>query len=376
MSRFRIQSHGRLQEWAAEEKNYFTREGLEYEFLVKPIVTWSADAERVDSSPADIQRGAFESIEDGRGCSLSAACHWTVNMAASAGHGKMWGEAYSVSPSGIFVPPNSALQRPDDLADVPITVGYHSGSHYSTLQGLERFLRRDQIKLHFGGLLLDRLALLVDGQVPAASLFGAPFYVAEQLGFKKLLDTTFMIGHLVSENVSRDDVDRYFKALRRAQHDIDLEPEAYKHYFLRELPERYHRKSMFVALAQASASFSSPIRKRSSSARADGLNRGISSRRSKRAAQVTRSQLFNTGCQCFRNIVARKFSAIVILNEVKNLAQIVASRDEILRRSTQDDITRQRGNAAAIRRRAALPNLRLLDSFPRALARKTRVIGL
>jgi hypothetical protein len=198
MSRFRIQSHGRLQEWAAEEKNYFTREGLEYEFLVKPIVTWSADAERVDSSPADIQRGAFESIEDGRGCSLSAACHWTVNMAASAGHGKMWGEAYSVSPSGIFVPPNSALQRPDDLADVPITVGYHSGSHYSTLQGLERFLRRDQIKLHFGGLLLDRLALLVDGQVPAASLFGVPFYVAEQLGFKKLLDTTFMIGHLVS----------------------------------------------------------------------------------------------------------------------------------------------------------------------------------
>ena len=78
----------------------------------------------------------------------------------------------------------------------------------------------------------------------------------------------------------------------------------------------------------------------------------------------------------FGNIIARKFSAIVILNEVKNLAQIVASRDEILRRSAQDDITRQRGNAAAIRRRAALPNLRLLDSFPRALARKIRVIGL
>src|ERR1051325_8274419 len=170
MSRFRIQSHGRLREWAAEEKNYFIREGLEYEFLVKPIVTWSADAERVDASPADIQRGAFESIEDGRGCSLSAACHWTVNMAASAGHGKMWGEAYSVSPSGIFVPQNSAMQRPDDLANVPITVGYHSGSHYSTLQGLERFLRRDQIKLHFGGFLLDRLKLdLITPQKPFES---------------------------------------------------------------------------------------------------------------------------------------------------------------------------------------------------------------
>jgi ABC-type nitrate/sulfonate/bicarbonate transport system substrate-binding protein len=161
-------------------------------------------------------------------------------MAASAGHGKMWGHAYSVSPSGIFVPPDSIIQRPEELAGIPVTVGYHSGSHFSTLQGLEQFLKRDQIKLHFGGLLLDRLALLVERRVPAASLFGTPFYVAEQLGFKKIVDTTFMIGHLVSDGTDLQDVERYFKALQRAQHDIDLAPETYKQYFLNELPERYH----------------------------------------------------------------------------------------------------------------------------------------
>jgi ABC-type nitrate/sulfonate/bicarbonate transport system substrate-binding protein len=240
MAKFRILSHGRLQEWVAEEKGYFKNEGLDYEFLVKPIITWAADVETVESTPADIQRGAFESIADGRDCNLSAACHWTVNMAASAGHGKMWGHAYSVSPSGIFVPPESPVHSPEELANIPVTVGYHSGSHFSTLQGLERFLKREEIKLHFGGLLLDRLASIVDRQVPAASLFGAPFYVAEQLGFKKIVDTTFMIGHLVTEHADLQDVERYFKALRRAQHDIDFEPEAYKHYFLREVPERYH----------------------------------------------------------------------------------------------------------------------------------------
>ena len=240
MANFRIQSHGRLHEWVAEEKSYFAAEGLAYEFVVTPIVTWSAGAKRVESVPAEIQQGAFESIEAGRDCSLSSACHWTVNMAASAGHGKMWGSAYSVSPSGIFVAPESAVQTPEDLSGIPVTVGYHSGSHYSTLQNLEPFLKRDQIKLHFGGLLLDRLALLVDRQVPAVSLFGAPFYVAEQLGFRKIVDTTFMIGHLVSEHADLQDVGRYFKALQRAQHDIDFEPAAYKHYFLRELPERYH----------------------------------------------------------------------------------------------------------------------------------------
>jgi NitT/TauT family transport system substrate-binding protein len=240
MGKFRIQSHGRLQEWVAEEKGYFTAEGLDYEFLVNPIITWAANVETVESTPADIQRGAFELIEDGRGCNLSAACHWTVNMAASAGHGKMWGHAYSVSPSGIFVPPESSIQKPKELANVPVTVGYHSGSHFSTLQGLEKLLPRDEIKLHFGGLLLDRLALLADRQVPAASLFGAPFYVATQLGFRKIVDTTFMIGHIITEGADLEDVERYFKALRRAQHAIDFEPEAYKHYFLRELPERYH----------------------------------------------------------------------------------------------------------------------------------------
>ena len=88
MAKFRIQSHGRLQEWVAEERGYFRDAGLDYEFLVKPIVTWAAGVKTVESAPGDIQRGAFESIEDGRGCNLSAACHWTVNMAASAGHGK------------------------------------------------------------------------------------------------------------------------------------------------------------------------------------------------------------------------------------------------------------------------------------------------
>src|SRR5437870_5034566 len=158
MGKFLIQSHGRLQEWVAEEKGYFKDEGLDYEFLVKPIITWSAHVQAIDSVPAEIQRGAFESIEEGRGCNLSAACHWTVNMAASGGHGKMWGHAYSISPSGIFVPPESSIQKPEDLANVPVTVGYHSGSHFSTLQGLEKSLKREEIKLHFAGLLLDRLA--------------------------------------------------------------------------------------------------------------------------------------------------------------------------------------------------------------------------
>lgn len=240
MAKFRIQSHGRLQEWVAEEKSYFKNEGLDYEFIVKPIAAWSGSVQSTEAAPDELREGAFESFEEGRGCNVSAACHWAVNMASSAGHGRMYAHAYSVSPSAIYVPPDSPVRKPQALANVPVTVGYHSGSHFSTLQSLEKFLKRPEIKLHFGGLLLDRLALLVDRKVPAASLFGAPVYIVEQLGFRKVVDTTFMIGHLVTGDAKEEDVERYFKALRRAQQDIDMEPEIYKHYFLKELPERYH----------------------------------------------------------------------------------------------------------------------------------------
>jgi hypothetical protein len=49
-----------------------------------------------------------------------------------------------------------------------------------------------------------------------------------------------MIGFLLHKDADVEDVKRYFKALQRAQRDIDLEPERYKHYFLKELPEKYH----------------------------------------------------------------------------------------------------------------------------------------
>ena len=161
-------------------------------------------------------------------------------MAASAVHGRLWGEAYSVSPSGIYVPPDLSIKRPEDLANVPITVGYQSGSHYSTIQALEPFLTREEINLHFGGMLFQRLELLVDREVPAGNAFGGPAYLLEQLGFVKIIDTTFMVAAMVAEDVDLDDVRKCYRALKRAQADIDLRPELYTHYYRNGFPERFH----------------------------------------------------------------------------------------------------------------------------------------
>jgi hypothetical protein len=39
---------------------------------------------------------------------------------------KLYADAYSVAPAGIFVPFDSAITAPVDLAGVPISVGYRS----------------------------------------------------------------------------------------------------------------------------------------------------------------------------------------------------------------------------------------------------------
>src|SRR6478735_151029 len=210
MGRFVIAPHMRLHEWVAEEKGYFADAGLDYEFrdeLRSPSGRRHDLGDRV---------GVYQTIEKGRTSDVSCACHWTVNVAASVGHGRLYADCYSVAPAGIFVPADSPITTPEQLAGVPISVGFQSGSHYSTIQALEQYMPMADIALSFAdGLLFRRMEKLIDGEVPAVSLFSGPYYFAEQLGFRKVIDTTFMMASMITG-------------------------ELYTKHYRREFPERFH----------------------------------------------------------------------------------------------------------------------------------------
>jgi ABC-type nitrate/sulfonate/bicarbonate transport system substrate-binding protein len=234
MSKFVIEPHFRLQEWVAEAKGYFRGEGLDYEF--RELIRSTAGQHHNKAN-----QGAFQSIERGREADVSCACHWTVNVAASRGHAKLFADVYSVAPSGIFVAADSPIRSPADLAGVAISVGFQSGSHYSTIQALEQYMPAADIELTFeDGMLFRRMELLFEGKSAAAALFNGPYYFAEQLGFRKVIDTTFMIASMINGAPDPDDIRRYFRALRLAQRDIDLRPELYTHYYRNEFPDRFH----------------------------------------------------------------------------------------------------------------------------------------
>ena len=225
----------RLHEWVAQDKGYFDDEELEYEFNEQ------INSKIGQKSNLGDKVGAFQSFERGRTCDVSSACHWTVNIAAGAGHGLLYAETYSVAPGGIYVAPNSEFKRPEDLANVPISVGYQSGSHYSTVDALDMFMDPDQIELSFSdGLLWSRMELLIDGVVPAVNVFSGPMYFLEQLGFRKIVDTNFMMAAMIDESANMENVKKYYNALRRAQTDLDLHTHKYTHFYKKEFPIRFH----------------------------------------------------------------------------------------------------------------------------------------
>jgi hypothetical protein len=110
MAKFVIAPHMRLHEWVARDKGYFEREGLDYEFsdqLTSPNGKLHDLGEKI---------GAYQTFERGRSSNINCACHWTINVAASVGHGRLYPHAYSVAPAAVFVPPESDITEPEQLA--------------------------------------------------------------------------------------------------------------------------------------------------------------------------------------------------------------------------------------------------------------------
>ena len=88
------------------------------------------------------------------------------------------------------------------------------------------------------GVLVDPSGIILTAV--AASLFSAPYYAAEQLGFHKVTESSFMMASMIDGEPDADDVSKYFRALRRAQAAIDLRPEQHTSHYMKELPERFH----------------------------------------------------------------------------------------------------------------------------------------
>jgi NitT/TauT family transport system substrate-binding protein len=142
----------------------------------------------------------------------------------------------------LIVAPNSPIDRPAQLAGVPVGVNFFAGSHFAGIRLLEGFVGRDRIKLqHFGGPA-SRFDAVLSGEVQAAVLMEPYIALAEKLGASVLAQGHFVVTDVVRDDLPQEDLKAIYRALDRASDFLNASPEhkrKYIKYLINDIPADY-----------------------------------------------------------------------------------------------------------------------------------------
>ena len=142
--------------------------------------------------------------------------------------GKMVPDAYGVSPWAIFVRPDSRIRRPEDLRDVPVSVGMRAGSHFHVPYRLERYLPLANIKVVNTGGFGARLKALIDGEVEGGELVAAADCDGRAArAAYRIIEDTFKTLWWVPDGFEPQAVRGYLRALERAEQAMDADMAKY-----------------------------------------------------------------------------------------------------------------------------------------------------
>lgn len=208
-----------LNDFVAQQEGFFAAEGLDVEFDWKTFRGTQSSWKNMDYLDRPQDKPYTENKED----VIQGACVWGSICNAGAGMGRFVADAYGLSPWAIFVRPDSKIRQPEDLKDVPVSVGMRAGSHFNVPYRLEKFLPLEHIKVVNTGGFGARLKALLDGEVEAASLLPPQIAMAEQLGLRAIIQDTFKTLWWVPENSDPEIVTGYLRALDRAEKAMDAD---------------------------------------------------------------------------------------------------------------------------------------------------------
>lgn len=223
-----------LNDFVAFQEGFMADEGLDVDFDWKTFRGTQSSWKSMDyfQRPQDQPYAEGEQV-------LQCACAWGSISNASAGMGRFVADAYGISPWAIFVRPDSPIEKPEDLKDVPIAVGMRAGSHFNVPYRLEQYLPLEHIKIVNTGGFGARLKALLDKEVDAASLLPPQIDMAEQLGLRKVIENTFHTLWWVPETAPQEVVRGYMRALDRAERALDADLPRYLHLWKISIPPEF-----------------------------------------------------------------------------------------------------------------------------------------
>ena len=218
LKRVRVAPKGMgLNDFVAMQEGFFAAEGLDVEFDWKTFRGTQSSWKGLEYFQRPQDRPYTEEKQD----VVQGACLWGTICNASAGMGRVVTEGYGDSPWAIFVQPESKIRKPEDLKDVPVSVGMRAGSHFNVPYRLEKYLPLKHIKTVNTGGFGARLKALLDGEVEAASLLPPQIAMAEQLGLRKIIEDHFKTLWWVPDSATPEVVYGYMRALDRAEQALE-----------------------------------------------------------------------------------------------------------------------------------------------------------
>ena len=224
-----------LNDFVAFEEGFFAAEGLDVELDWKTFKGTQSSWKELKYMERPQDRPYTQSHEE----VIQGACMWGTICNAGAGMGRVVPEAYGLSPWAIYVRPDSTIRKPEDLKDVPVSVGMRAGSHFNVPYRLEQYLPLESIKTVNTGGFGARLQALLDGEVEAASLLPPQIAMANQLGLRCIIADTFKTLWWVPESASPQTVRAYLAALDRAEKAMDADPGKYMPLWHHAVPAEF-----------------------------------------------------------------------------------------------------------------------------------------
>lgn len=214
----------------AIEKGFFAQEGLNVEYV------------EGNTRCEDFGERTKESGLVGGELDLYPVCEWgAIKRVHDLGHSRILATDATVRRGAIMVKADSQIRDPKDLAGVPISVTLNSGTHYATVEALERYLHTDQIHVVHAE---DRLTALLEGRTEAASLMEPMTSQAEACGALMVLELTWYGNIVAGERVDPETGERVVRALTRAVRWLGENEERGREEILRDVPEEQRKTAL------------------------------------------------------------------------------------------------------------------------------------
>ena len=223
----------------ARDEGLFAAEKLDVEFVRSP-----KREERLQRRPRAIQdHGQVESTGNHLLFELGQAqfhrgCEWGQIRRAydSSCGGLIVSKRAAVVSQAILVRPDSPYIHPQDLRNVPVAVHFHAGSHYLTLQMLEGFLAREEIKVFHIPVSAHRCKALFEGMVDAITVAEPWISLAEKQGCKLISEAYCVGSEVASPDIDAEIYAAIDRAIKKAVRLINADKKKYLHYLIADIP--------------------------------------------------------------------------------------------------------------------------------------------